>query len=498
MRFKELVQYGTILSVTMLLAACPAASTHLGQNDQYNHFSLSGWLPFVRPKNLWVSMRAHFNLSGTSNASVEKKIDWYANRQHYLNQLAENAKPYIYYIYQQTQKRNMPAELALLPMVESNYNPFSFSRQGATGIWQMMPGTAAGYGVKINWWFDGRRNIVQSTKAALDHLAYLHDYFGNWLLAIAAYDSGQGTVQAAINYNRKHHKPTDFWSLPLPAETKNYVPKLLALANIIQHPAKYHLSVLPIPNQSYFSIVHLHKQMNINRIAKMANISIKEIRKLNPGFRRFATIPKGSYTLLLPRKKADTFKLKLAANTHHPIQWTHHVVQHSESLSTIAHRYHTNVKTLKHINHLPSNIIHVRQSLLVPHSRHVHLSKTAIASEKRIAEDKLPGPKRYVHTVKKRETLWTVAKLYHVTPAQIRYWNKLTYRAKVYPAQQVVIWKRPPRHKWKTYHYKIRKGDNLGVIAARFHTSIRHIKHENRLASDNVRIGQRLRITVHV
>ena len=491
----RLIRIILILGLTILLAACPS-SDQPNKTQATNQWRFSDILPTSMHKNIWPAMSADFRLENyDQNPAVQKIITHLKKHQDYINELTHNAKPYLYYIFQQTQKRHMPAEIALLPMVESDYNPFAYSKRGATGLWQMMPGTGSGFGLRIDWWFDGRRGIVTSTNAALKYLAYLHSYFGNWLLAIAAYDSGGGTVRAAIRYNKLHHKPTDFWSLPLPAETKRYIPKLLAFAAIIRDSKHYGLHLNAIPNKPYFTAVKLHGQMNLSHIAKLANTSTETIRKLNPGFRRWATSPKGHHWLLVPSKNASIFTANLSQPQPTHVTWLHHRVNAGENLSMLAEKFHTTTAILQRVNKINGTIIRIGQELLIPKSFHGKFTTRIEQQQKSsVAEDRIPGPKRYVHVVKAKDNLWTISARYHVKPSQLVYWNHLGYHAKLRPNQKLVIWKKGVHHKTASHAYVVQRGDNLSVIAQHFHVSIRSIKNSNGMAGDLLHIGQKLKI----
>lgn len=428
----------------------------------------------------------------TERQRVQKQIQFFRKHPRYIKQLAENARPYLYYIYQETKKRGMPPEIALLPMVESNYNPFVFSKSGATGLWQLMPGTASGYGLTINWWYDGRRDIIASTKAALDYLAYLHSYFGDWLLAIAAYDSGEGTIANAIRHNQRLHLPTNFWALSLPSETRRYVPKLLALAAIFKNPNTYDLKLAPVPNSPYFEPIAMEGQVEFNRLATITNLDLDLLRKLNPGFRRWATQPKGKYQMLVPIDRADTLETHLADAKHKPIEWLHHTVKPRETLSKIAQQYHTTVAALKRVNQLKSDAIYINQPLVVPYAYSTGPLLAKHKASARIAEDHLPGPKRAIHVVRKRESLRHIARQFHVTPGQIQYWNNLAYNSRLAAGQKLIIWQKP--HRKRSQRYRVRSGDTLSALAVRFHTKVTTLKSANQLASNTLRIGQSLEI----
>jgi membrane-bound lytic murein transglycosylase D len=340
----------------------------------------------------------------------------------------------------------MPAEVAILPMIESDYNPFGYSNRGATGLWQLMPGTASGFGLAINWWYDGRRDVVASTNAALNELQYLHDYFHNWLLAFAAYDCGQGAVINAIHYNKRHGRPTDFWSLPLPEETKIYVPKLLALAQIIQHPKTYGVKLMPVANAPYFTTIKMQHQVSLEHVAALAGSSTQLIQHLNPGFRRADTMPHHQYNLLVPLNKADTFREKLAMKTDDPLsyhlalndKWTYHRVRAGDSLRMLAARYNTTTNEIRRMNKLDSDTaIRIGENILIPEAQADTLPPH---SSKAVSEDGLPGPKRIYHIMQRHETLSQVARHYHVSADDIWFWNEFTDNTKIHPGMKIALW----------------------------------------------------------
>ena len=250
--------------------------------------------------DLFDRMRVGFKLDdGADRRAVDDQLRWYASNPDYLQRAFGRADLYLYYIVTELERRGMPLELALLPVVESAFEPYAYSRARASGLWQFIPGTGSRFGLKQDWWYDGRRDIVESTRAALDYLQYLHDEFnGDWLLAIAAYNCGEAMVERAAQANRAAGRPVDFWSLWLPGETRAYVPKLLAMKRLVMDPETYGLSFSPIPNQAYFARVPTHGQINLKLAAEIAGISPQDLYELNPAFHRFATDPSGPYFLL--------------------------------------------------------------------------------------------------------------------------------------------------------------------------------------------------------
>ncbi|MCH9644118.1 MAG: LysM peptidoglycan-binding domain-containing protein [Gammaproteobacteria bacterium] len=501
MNLRDLKKALIIALLALLLTACPSQDSNYSQQPSWH---LTDFIPFMHSSNLWHAMSGDFALeSDAPTEAVKYETAWFAERQDYINELTHNAQPYIYYVYQQTQKRGMPAEVALMPMIESNYNPFVYSPRGATGLWQMMPGTASGFGLNINWWYDGRRDIIASTNAALNYLQYLHKQFGDWLLAIAAYDSGEGTVRAAIRHNERSHRPTDFWDLSLPRETKDYVPKLLALAHIIKDPSEYLLKLKFVPNEPFFSPVKMNGQINLTQVAYLANTKVSNIRLLNPGFRRWATSPSDNYSLLLPNSKIEAFNENLSSipKKTKRVNWFHHDVKSGDSLYALAEQYHTKANIIKRVNNLKGNTLRIGENLLIPlsaervGSRIPHINADGLAS---IAEDRLPGPQRVTHLVARHDNLWTIAERYHVTPAQIQYWNKLGYHSNLHVNQQLVLWL--PHHNYyarssEIIRYTVRPGESLSGIAQRYRISTKKLMAWNNISNPSlIRAGEVLHI----
>lgn len=326
--------------------------------------------PTGSAQSIWIKITQDFHLAhAPSNPDVARWIRWYTSKSHrwVISMMLQRATPYVYFIDQQLQKRHMPLEFILLPMVESGYDPFAYSQAGASGLWQMVPATATSYGLGINWWYDQRCNIVLSTDAALTYLQRLYHHYGHWLLAAAAYNTGQGHVDAAIANNQQQGKATDFWSLALSQQTQNYVPKWLALAYVLAHAERYDITLPFVPDVPYFKPVRIQAQLDLGTIATLAGVSAESIRALNPGLRRYATEPHQAYQLLLPVDSIAMFKrhLQQREGDRH-LSWQYHQVHQGESLAQIADAYHTTASTLKRVNQLDSTALREGQGLLVP------------------------------------------------------------------------------------------------------------------------------------
>lgn len=266
---------------------------------------------------IWERLRQNYDINPKNkqiiqNARVQHFVKQYQAGKTTIDNMGTKASPYLYYIMDEIEKRDMPGEIALLPMIESAFEAQANSHAGAAGLWQFMPKTGRHFGLKQDQWYDGRRDVKASTKAALDYLELLHGQFNNdWMLALAAYNAGEGRIQKAIQKNKKKGKPTNYWSLDIPNETKQYVPKLLALAEVVGNPEKHKVALPVIENKPYFEAVNPGKALDFNKITKLADIDLKELKRLNPAYRKTQTHPKGPQQLLLPIENVQTFKQNL-------------------------------------------------------------------------------------------------------------------------------------------------------------------------------------------
>ncbi len=469
--------------------------------------------------DLWARLRSGYALAEESHKRINQETDWYARHPNYLDRVAERAKPYLYYIVDEAERRGIPAEIALLPVVESAFKPFAYSHGRAAGIWQFIPGTGRMYGLKQNWWYDGRRDVYASTDAALRYLQQLHKNLGgDWLLALAAYNSGEGTVRKAIRRNKRKGKPTDFWSLRLPPETRGYVPRLLAIARIIKDPAAYNLKLKTIPDTAYFTKVDIGGQIDLALAAEMADIELDELYTLNPGYNRWATAPKGPHYLLLPVDKADDFASKLAElpKDQH-MRWAHHKVKSGETLSHIADKYRISVALLKSSNKLRKSFLRKGQNLVIPiaskSARTYRLSETQ--RKQHILNSPKSGRHKITHVVVNGDTFWDIARKYKVGVRQLAKWNAMAPRDTLRRGQKLVIWTKtalrtvkhiplaiPPSSKpiMQRVNYVVRRGDSLARIATRFRVRITDLMRWNtRLGkSKYLQPGQRLKLIVDV
>ena len=467
--------------------------------------------------DVWQRIRQNLVLTrDLSKKSTQERIAWYARNQDYLDRVVERAQPYIHYILDEIDKRNMPTDLVLLPIVESAYHPFAYSPSRASGIWQFIPSTGKLYGLKQNWWYDGRRDIIAATDAALNYLQKLHREFnGDWLLALAAYNTGERRVGRAITRNKKAGKAIDFWSLKLPRETRGYVPSLIAVAEIVANPKKYNISLNTIPNKPYFAQANIGTQIDLATAAELANLTMDEIYTLNPAFNRWATDPNGPHRLLVPLDKMDLLKQNLSQlPDEQRIKWQQHKINKGETLGGIASRYDTDVSTLKQVNHLKGHTIRADRSLLIPvaskSSKHYTLS---LDSRRFKGLKRTEGGERYIYTVKRGDTLWDIGRHYGISVKQLSTWNGISSRSILRPGKKLTVWvKQPQKTKQEVVavaahpvssgnqqhvNYTIKEGDSLWLISKRYGVSIRQLQKWNSLKKRSIlRPGQNLDIYV--
>jgi membrane-bound lytic murein transglycosylase D len=455
------------------------------------------------PEDLWGRLRDGFALPHTSNARIEPQLNWYRNNPRYLDRVFDRADPYLYYILEQLEARDMPNEIALLPVVESAFDPFAYSHGRAAGLWQFIPGTGKRFGLKQDWWYDGRRDVLASTGAALDYLEYLHKTFdGDWMLALAAYNSGEGTVLNALRRNRKAGKATDFWALDLPKETRVYVPKLLALSILVKDPAAHGLVLQEIPNESRIAEVETGGQLDLAVAARLAEIPLEDLYKLNPGFNRWATAPQGPHRLVLPADKAERFAEALAElPPEQRLRWVRHEIRPGETLSEVAKKYRTTVAVLQQTNQLQGHNIRAGKHLLVPVAA-TDLADYSLSAGQRLAQtqSRNRGGVKKIHVVRKGDTFWDLARHYQVPLRSLAKWNSMAPGDPLRLGQKLVIWDRTAdRRTVRSIHYQVRSGDSLARISSRFNVSVNDLCNWNGITPKKyLQPGQTLKLYVDV
>jgi len=396
----------------------------------------------VQANDLWDRIRAGFRMNEIDSPLVQHHEAWYLNRPDYLERLVERSRRYLYFVVDELEKRGMPTEIALLPMIESAYNPSAYSRMRAAGIWQFIPSTGKRYGLQQNWWYDGRRDVRAATQAALDYLQNLYNQFGDWELALAAYNWGEGGVQRAVERNRAKGKPTDYFSLKMPRETRNYLPKLQAVKNIISDPALFGIQLERIPNRPYFTVVSAPAHIDVKKAAELADVSVEEFRSLNPAHTRPVITPVANRELLLPVDKAELFTTNLESTDEPLVSWQIYQLKTGEKLESVAHKFGISLQRLKEVNGLNGRRRGVRpgQMLLVPmedEEAQSNLDETYDSADFQAPADDYRS--RTIHRVKRGDTLASVARRYRTSPASIKAWNGLK-SDQLRVGQRLTIW----------------------------------------------------------
>ena len=465
------------------------------------------------PADILDILRRDFSLSYSENRRIEVQRNWYVRNPDYLERVLMRAQRYMPYIRREIERRGMPAELALLPIVESAYDPFAYSHGRAAGLWQMIPGTARRFGVRQNWWYDGRRDIVDSTRAALDYLEYLHELNdGDWLNAIASYNSGEGNVLKAVRRNRASGKPVDFWHLKVPKETAAYVPKLLALVDIVRDPGRYGLELTEVPDVQQFAITPIDTQLDLALAAEIAGVDIETIYAFNPGYNRWATDPDGPHTLVMPIEVVDRFTGTLEdIPAAERIRWKRHEIRSGETISEIAQEHHTTIAALREANNLRGSTIRAGQHLMIPVATKPLSAYTKSADARLEAtQNRKRSGDRVEHVVASGESFWTISRRYGVSTRQLAGWNGMAPGDTLSVGKKLVVWTdahsapgAPPvvarGGTTRKLRYTVRNGDSLYLIAQKFRVTVQQIAKWNQLDTGKIlRPGQHLTMYVDV
>lgn len=390
----------------------------------------------VQPADIWTRVRRSFGVPNIDTPLVREWENFYASKPEYLQRTAERAGKYLYYIIEEIDQRGLPSELALLPFVESSFDPWALSRSQASGLWQFVPATGRGYNLKQDWWRDERRDPIASTNAALDYLQYLFDFQGDWHLALASYNWGEGSVKRAIDKKAAQGLPTDYLSLDMPDETRNYIPKLQAIKNIIANPAKFNIVLPTIDNQPYFVTVTKTRNIDIKLAAQLAEMPLDEFKALNPSFNRGVILGRHEPTLILPADRINVFEANLLAHGTSLSSWHTYEMKRGDTLASVAKQYRTSVNTLRQANGMGAKSkVGIGDALLVPTGSEASSAIIATAvdsgSVKRVAATRASAPgksqKPHVrtHKVARGDTLADIAKRYRTTVDQVRALNRL-------------------------------------------------------------------------
>ncbi|WP_114416504.1 LysM peptidoglycan-binding domain-containing protein [Marinospirillum perlucidum] len=489
-----------------------------------DHQGLSSLLPVNNQQNwrhweaaslpeydLWDRLRENFAMDISNQSSrVNAQLSWYRRHPGYMDRVTARASRYMFHVIEEIEKRGLPGELALLPIVESAYDPFAYSHGRASGMWQFIPGTARYFGLENNWWYDGRRDVMASTDAALTYLERLYRRFDDWHLALAAYNAGGGNVNRALRHNRRAGGSGSFWELStLPIETRTYVPKLIALAQLFSDPQRHGIALNSIPNQPYFAAVDTQGQIDLAKAAELADISINELYLLNPGYSQWATSPTGPHRLLVPQENAAILEANLQRlPPRRRMSWQRYQVESGDSLLTISRQFNTTPSMIRDANQLRGDIIRAGSELLIPIPSQ-DASQYALSEQQRLerTQNVRRRGERVEHLVRSGDSFWELARTHNVSVRQLASWNNMAPGDPLMAGQRLVIWSRAEnarslannasRSVIRRVTYRVRQGDNLARIANRFKVSIRDIGRWNNINPNNyLQPGQSL--TLHV
>ncbi len=451
--------------------------------------------------DLFDRMRAGFAFDEVQEPAIDQQLAWFQHNPDYLERVFQRAQRYLYHVVTEVEARGMPLEFALLPVVESAYEPFAYSVSRASGLWQFIPATGSRFGLKQDWWYDGRRDVIESTRAALDYLQALHDQFdGDWLLAIAAYNVGEMAVQRAIDTNRALGRPTDFWHLNLPAETRAYVPKLLAMKRLMAEPERYGLDFAAIPNEPYFAVIDTESQLQLTVATQLAGTSYDELAALNPGFCRWATDPEGPHRMLVPIDNADAFEAALKTLAPEDrMRYETHLVAKRETLASIAREYDTSPAVLARINDLPGGRVSAGETVKIP-AVSVHLPDKVLLAAARVDKpEPVRGTRQIVYRVRAGETLNSIARRNGMPVSTLARLNNLGAGDPLIKGQRIVIKASARRYRdeglksGRRTLYTVRQGDTVYSISRQFQVSVIQLKSWNGLNKRHqIRAGQHL------
>lgn len=391
--------------------------------------------------DLWARIRRGFQMPDLQTDLVDMQTTWYVQRPEYVQRMTERSQKYLYHIVEELEARHMPTELALLPFIESAYNPQALSVAKAAGMWQFIPGTGRTYNLKQNMWQDERRDVLASTSAALDYLSRLHDMFGDWYLALAAYNWGEGNVQRAIARNQAAGLPADYQSLRMPNETRNYVPKLQAVKNIIAHPQQYGLTLPEIPNHPYFVTVTTARDIDVKVAAKLANLPLDEFRSLNPSFAKPVILGATDPQILLPLDNASAFEKNLKGYNGALSSWTTYTVSERARPAAIAEKIGVDADTLMSINKIPAGMrLKPGSTIVVPRGDDDDEDISADVAENGVLamEPDVPDTRKMLIRVRRKQSMAALAVRYGVSVGQLKAWNR-THRDTVMPGQAMVL-----------------------------------------------------------
>lgn len=441
--------------------------------------------------DFWRWLAPQFRLQGIEHAEIDRWEARWRQRELELQVILARGSDFLYPLALAVRDRGMPMELALLPVIESQLDPTAVSRSGARGLWQLLPATAEHLGLRHDWWMDESADFSRSTEAALNYLEYLNDRFGSWMLTLAAYNAGEGRIHGQMRRRQRNNQSFDFWDLDLQAETRAYVPKLLALARVVARPGPMQLP--PIRTQRQFTRLNTGGPLDVMQIAELADIDVEAVYRLNPQLLRWALPPDGPAHVYLPTDRAKRFRLalsRLPASARH--EWRQHVVAAGESLGLIAQRHGASIAMIKHVNGLKSDKLRAGQTLMICTARQ-NLPRPTLNAALRGGRINFARTRfnNGLHEVRSGESLWTIARHYGTSVDQLQTRNPQLINNRLMPGQLIKVGDADRRQRLV---YTVQPGDALSLIAERFRVSVADIRSWNALNHTVIRPGQQLEL----
>ena len=457
-------------------------------------------------EDVWDRIRRGYGIPDLNSPAVNRWIEYYSSRPDYLKRMMDRASLYLYNIVEEVEARHMPTELALLPFVESAFQPEALSRAKAAGLWQFMPATGKDYELAQNLWRDDRRDPLESTRAALDYFEYLHGIFNDWQLALAAYNWGEGSVQRAISLAKRRKQPTDYSHLRMPRETANYVPKLEAIKRIVAEPGKYGLTLPDVGNEPFFVRITKPRDIDLKTAAELAGMPLEEFRALNPSYKLPVIVAAHNNVMLLPADRVDFFLDNLASwmDSGQPLsRWSTYRLKEGETLAAVAARVGMTESRLREVNGIPKGRrVLANSTLLVLADGDDQVDISAEEADARLRLSPLTTWRRVTYRVRSGDTISGIARRWHITAKSIISANRLrSDRLRI--GQRLVLTvpnvERAPivpvvQNQGQHVIYRVKSGDTLGAIASSYGVSVASLRMTNRIQGNVIRPGQRLRI----
>mgnify|MGYP001205750039 FL=1 len=424
--------------------------------------------------DLWELVRQGFKLDHSLDRKrVQDEITWFKRHPDYIERVTKRAEKFLYHIVQVLSAKDLPMEFALLPVIESAYDPFAYSHGRASGLWQFIPATARSHDIRIDWWYDGRRDVIDSTDAAATYLDHLYGRMGeDWLLALAAYNTGEGKVRSAIRKNQRRKIQADYWALKLSRETTAYVPRLLAICAIVANPESFGIELKAIKNSPYWKLVDIGSPLDLRKASELADIDSRKLHQLNAGYNQSSTHPEGPHRLIIPIDRVSRFTSELKKlDNRDRLTWTRYRIVPGDTLGALAKQFNTTTSALRSVNNLGGSLIIAGDSLLIP-SRN---NKSSFGSQAANTNNKH-------HIIKRGDSLSKIAQHYSLSISQLTRWNGINRSQILYPGQRLII-SVARNDLVRKVSYRVKRGESFSRIANKFNLSVASVMAWNQKAA---------------